>query len=571
MDGTGGASPRRPGSGRALLGSGSRVIAARTSAQASPPLDAALQLFRRFDGAGVCYCHFKSNVHLRRGLAGQTDLDILVDRRQAGAVELALLESGFRRFRPALATEYPAVEDYIGFDAGKGRLLHVHLHYRLVLGEKHLKNYQLDFGDTLLSARIADPTTGVYKSDPHHELYLLLLRATLKIRLRDFAMALCGRPYFRADMQQEFLWLLGQTQPSRLEAIARHELGARAAGCVAGLLTSGPSIWRLRALRSCAVERLSWHARSGPLSARTTRLLRELYAVAGALNRRILRRPVPFRRTCPSGGFSVAFLGTHGAGKSTVTEEIRRWLAWKLDVHVVYFGSGAGPSSLLRWPMKVLWRVLRRAPVGRRPGVPQEPNRTAPGRDWSTEGSWLGLARVAWALALALEKRSKLKSYLRARSRGMIVICDRYPQVQTLGYNDGPLLGAWLASRSRVRRRLARIEYRVYERATELAPDLVIRLDVPPEVAVRRRPQERPQELERRREVVRAVCYGERCRSLKIDASGPLDEVLLAVKRAIWEELEGAGRPTAWPAGLGMVGSGSRSATVGRHGSLAQL
>ena len=533
------------------------MTATRSLAQAPAPLEAALRLFRRFDRAGVRYCHFKSNANLGRGLAGETDLDILVDHRQAAAVELALLRSGFRRFRPTFATGYPAIEDYIGFDSERGRLIHVHLHYRLVLGEKHLKNYQLDLADTLLMSRIADPATGVYKSDPHHELYLLLVRSALKIRWRDYAMELCGKPFFRGHLQREFAWLLDRTEVSKVEALARCELGPNGAVRVADLLRAAPSIWKLRALRSCARERLSRQRRLGPLVALIARFARESCGIAGVLDRRLLHLPTPFRRTCCTGGFSVAFLGTHGAGKSTITEEIRNWLGWKVDVYHVYFGSGAGSSSLLRWPMKALLALRRGALVAPRPGQ----NRVESARQSSRETPSLGWARVLWALALALEKRSKLKRCLRARHRGMIVICDRYPQVQTLGYNDGPLLGAWLDSPSRLRRRLARIEYRVYERASQLAPDLVIRLDVPPEVAVRRRPTESLQELRRRREVVRAIRYGRRCRLLEIDASGPLDEVSLAVKRAIWQQLAGEGGAAAEPAGpmLATVGSGRRS------------
>lgn len=532
-------------------------------AQAPLPLEAALQLFRRFDYAGVRYCHFKSNATLLRGLAGETDLDILVDRRQAPAVELALLASDFRRFRPTFAAGYPAVEDYIGFDREKGRLIHVHLHYRLVLGETHLKNYQLDLADTVLTSRIADPATGVYKSDPHHELYLLLIRSALKIRWRDYAMELCGKPFFRGHLHREFTWLLDRTEVSRVEAIARRELGPRGAALVADLLSAAPSIWKLRALKSCALERLSWQRRLGPVAARITRLARELYGIAGVVNRRLVHLPRPFRRTCCAGGFSVALLGTHGAGKSTITEEVRHWLGWKLDVYLVYFGSGAGPSSLLRWPMKALLGLRRKMLVARRPGQ----NRSASGSQSLHAPARLDWARVLWALALALEKRSKLKSCLRARQRGMIVICDRYPQVQTLGYNDAPLLGAWLDSPSRLRRRLARIEYRVYERATQLAPDLVIRLDVPPDVAARRRPTESLQELCRRRQVVRVIRYGEPCRLLEIDASGPLNEVVLAVKGAIWEGLTGEPGTAADPATPVLVtaGSGSHLGAVGRH------
>ena len=64
-------------------------------------------------------------------------------------------------------------------------------------------------------------------------------------------------------------------------------------------------------------------------------------------------------------------------------------------------------------------------------------------------------ARVLWALALANEKWRKLRRAMLARSRGLIVICDRYPQTQFPGQNDGPLLWPWLSSPSPIRRALA--------------------------------------------------------------------------------------------------------------------
>jgi hypothetical protein len=44
------------------------------------------------------------------------------------------------------------------------------------------------------------------------------------------------------------------------------------------------------------------------------------------------------------------------------------------------------------------------------------------------------------------------------------------------------------------------------------------------------------EELRRRRQAVRAIHY-EGCAYAEIDASAPLEEVLVAVKRAIWEQL----------------------------------
>ncbi|HEX6144802.1 MAG TPA: hypothetical protein VFZ01_18945 [Geminicoccaceae bacterium] len=501
----------------------------------APALEVVRELFERLDQAGVRYCHFKSNAFLDDGLAGRADLDVLVDRRQAGRVADAVAGAGFRRFRSAFLTSYPGVEDHLGLDPATGTLVHLHLHYRLVVGARNLKGHELQCADALLEARVVAPDSGVFTSSPAYELFLLLVRSALKITLRDLVLGLLGRPAIRGRTRQELEWLRARTGPEEVRAIVERELGPGAAARVPALLARVPSAQALLAFRLSARDALAWCRRQSAPEAAAVQLSARAVGLLARLDRRLLHQPRPFRRTPHAGGLSIAFLGTHGAGKSTVTAEIVRWLGWKADVYPVYFGSGAGTSSLLRRPMKVVadWGPLRRLRRRQKEAAaaPAAASSDAAGR------GWLPLARAVWALALALEKRSKLRRSLRARRRGMIVICDRYPQVEVLGYNDAPLLGAWLTSPSPLRRTLARFEYRIYERAVRMTPDLVIKLDVPPEVAAGRRPEETVDELRRRREAVRRMRYGERCHYVEIDASAPVGEVLLAVKRAIWERL----------------------------------
>ena len=129
------------------------------------PLATSLRLFRALEEAGVVHCHFKSNEHLVAGLAGRTDLDVLVDRRHARTAQTVLAEVGYKRFQSRLAAAYPAVEDYLGFDEETARLIHVHVHYRLVVGEPHLKSYQLRLARLLLDTRAVDAETGVSISE----------------------------------------------------------------------------------------------------------------------------------------------------------------------------------------------------------------------------------------------------------------------------------------------------------------------------------------------------------------------------------------------------------------------
>jgi thymidylate kinase len=500
------------------------------------PLTQSLRLFRSFDEAGVVYCHFKSNEHLVAGLAGLTDLDVLVERRHAAAVQAVLVAAGFKRFESRLASAYPALEDYLGFDADTARLIHLHLHYVLAVGEPHLKSFQLRFGDALLSSRVIDADTGVYVSDPNLEMELLLIRCALKLRWRDRILGFFGRPYLRGSLLREFRWLMQRIDRDRVLESSERTLGSEASAVVKRLLVDAPTNGGLQRLRSCAMTALASDRTYGRAGAIVLRVVREAAWWFSAANRRLLRLPVAARRRNPTGGLIVTFLGPDGSGKSTLTREIRGWLGWKLDVYPAYFGSGTGSASALRWPLKLALGLYRR--VRPRPSL-EDAARTGGGTPPSGPAAREGIAKLRWiwALVLALEKRSKMRSVVRARNRGMAVVCDRYPQVQVTGFNDGPLLTGWLDSAWSWQRWLSRWELEVYRSAASNAPDLVIKLKVSPEVAGRRKPEATAAEVSRRLGALAQIEYGERCDYLTLDADQPLEKTLADVKRAIWERL----------------------------------
>jgi thymidylate kinase len=490
-----------------------------------PALPALLAVLRALDDAGVPHCHFKSNQHLAAALAGDTDLDLLVARSHARVAQALLAEHGMKRFDAGLATGYPAVEDWLGFDESSGRLIHLHVHYALPVGELHLKSYALPLERAVLEARVRDGETGVATSAPAHEWLLLLVRYALKARGRD---RFSRRPAFRGSALREYEWLRERAEPARVRALAERELGPEVAAAVAPLLERPPELAGLLRLRRALVRALAPHRTWSAPEAALRRLGREaVQRMTRRLRRSGVQLPRTFRRKSPIGGTVVAFVGCDGAGKSTVLAEMRRWLGWKLDVYSIYFGSGDGPVSPLRAPL-VFVRGLQKKARPARP--PEERSRVLVPRR-------LSAARAVWALVLAREKAARLRAAERARQRGLVVICDRYPQSQVLGFNDGPLLAPWFESGAAWKRRLARWERSVYESASRLAPDLALKLDIRPEVAVQRKPDMALAECARRRAAVAQLDWGPRCRHLVIDAEQPLEKVLLEVKRAIWAEL----------------------------------
>lgn len=230
-------------------------------------------------------------------------------------------------------------------------------------------------------------------------------------------------------------------------------------------------------------------------------------------------------------GCVVALLGSDGSGKSTLSRALTDAFAADHEVMHLYMGSGDGPSSLLRWPLKRAKRALLGPGAGavRRDAFEARAPRA------------LGFSKAVWALVLAREKTAKLRQARRAADRGVLVLCDRYPQGQTPGSTDGPLLSEWASSNSRWRRALAARELRPYALADSQQPDLVIRLNVEQETAIHRRPEHDPDALRERRRIVQELRFDKAaCGVIEIDANRPFDSVFTEVQAHISKVLETA-------------------------------
>ncbi|NIP79528.1 MAG: hypothetical protein GWM90_10050 [Gemmatimonadetes bacterium] len=507
-------------------------------APAAGALELNRSLVERLDEAGVDYCHWKSNEHLDAAMMGLTDLDLLVDPASASAFGRVLAELGFKRFDSGSGQAYPAVEDHLGMDADTGTLVHLHVHYRLVLGEEGLKGYQLPWERRILAGRRKDPVWGAYTADPHDELVLLLVRSALKVRTRDRLPPRSGRPFVRGGALRELRWLAQRVDPDRLERTAAALVGAEAASTLPRLLESAPPplLWRFRRAIRPSPELYRTHR---PVAGRLLRWGREARALARLIARRLGFRTSRSGRRDPRGGVIIAVVGADGAGKSRLLGALSPWLARKLDVVSIYFGSGDGPVSLARRPFSLARWVA--------PGRRRERAQASTGSDRPTGGEpksasrpwpWLRSAyHGSLALVLAEEKKGRLARARRSANAGRVVLCDRYPQTQFPGISDGPRLGAWLGHPRRLLRRLAAREQAIYRRAELSPPTLVLKLNVSPSVARARKPETRHQELERRIQVARDLRFPSATRVAVIDADAPFEQVLLRAQHAIWEAL----------------------------------
>lgn len=512
---------------------GPRLIT-RVSAYPSETIPALGALLDQLAEAGVGYCLWKSNIRLREALAGQTDLDLLVDREDGASLRKLLSRHRLKVLRPHGASAHDGMEHFLGMDEASGRLFHLHVHYQLVLGEQYVKNYRLPMESQVLSSvRLLD---GVPVPSAALELSILAVRALLKYRGRDVVKDVLKirSPGIPEAIQDEIAWLLNQTTPAEARA-ALEERRCPVPGPVVSQLLATVS-QSPRAGYTLLLLRTRLRRAIRPFRRRSTLRATLVYWQATQRRRRLRRRSLQVRMTPSAGGLMIALVGADGSGKSTVAGALAEWLSWKLDVRVNYLGTNV--PSPLGDRLYLAFRGLRRAQRALGNNLGQE----------SRIVRWIGSMRdTTLALHYLVIGHDRARRYRHGRSdaqEGRVVIFDRFP-LEFLSSQrrhralDGPRI--WRTSGEStgpVRRALAGAEERIYKRFG--LPDTLIVLDVSPEVSVDRKPDHSLEIVrEKSRAAVELAAIAEMrlgaVRVCKVDANRPLAQVMLEIKRKLWD------------------------------------
>lgn len=488
------------------------------------PLDALRGLVADVDAAGIRFCHWKSNAHLAAAVRGETDLDLLVDRDQAGPFRDVLHAHDFKPLIAAPGKHYPAVENFLGYDLTTGRLIHLHVHYQLVLGQQFVKDYRIPIED-----RILDSTRhigGVPVPAAEVELIILSIRVALKYRIRDAikdTTRLRG-PGIPRRIVEELNWLMNQTSTDALMRTLSDL--PEVPDLVLDLLDL-----ELNERRGLALIRSRQRLRASLRPFRRTSRVEStaLYLKALARKRsRSLGVGEKHKMTLRNGGISIALVGADGAGKSTLVGEIHDWLSWRLDVATCYMGTSESEWSV---------RILKRAAKAGRAATRRIEQRVD-GRRTASVAAATRLSHLLIALRRVEESRRKLQRHNAARkkaARGSVVLFDRFPllDVPVLGRSmDGPRLHQETdPSGSPLLRRLLTREADAFQRM--LPPDRLLALRVTPEISLRRKPDHDAPSIEAKSAAVEGIT-GDPSRFAAIDAGRPLEEVLADAKAIIW-------------------------------------
>jgi thymidylate kinase len=494
------------------------LTALSTSTQVgSEVLDLVDRLAAELVAARVQYCHWKSNEALDRSYSGDNDLDLLVARSDHDRFLEVLARLGFKAAALPPAREVPSVVHYYGLDVRSGRWVHVHAHFRLVLGDDTTKNFWLPIEGAYLTSCSHEQLFPI--PAPEFELAVLVLRLVLKHSTWDAILQ--ARGALSASEARELDWLQARTSWSSAGAVIAERLPFLATvwpDCRRAVEPGCSLRVRVRAARRLA-RALECCARRPRFRDTTLRLTRR---TTWGLRRYVLRRPV--RKRLVTGGAVVAILGGDGSGKSTAVEGVTDWLSKAFVVRRVHLGR----------PRKALSSVLVKSALAaaHRLGMfPDLAEPTAPPVDPSKPPS------TGWLVWHVLTARNRYRLYRRARrvaANGGLVVCDRFP-VPQLRLMDGPRT-AWargLPGMGRVRTALADREARYYSAFSR--PDVMAVLRVDPEVAVLRKSDEEPNYVRRRAtEVWEARWMAD---TVLIDAARSAPEVLADLRAVVWERL----------------------------------
>jgi thymidylate kinase len=456
----------------------------------------------------VRYCHWKSNAFLDLTRSGEEDLDLLIDRADEARFSATLHGLGFKLAERQVGV-LPGVLDYYGHDVSSEKLIHVHAHYQLIVGDDRTKGYRIPLERAFLEA--AQPDGEFLVPPPELELLLLVIRLMLKHGTWEAAAT--GLATIPESARAELAHLQEQADIGELHDWLDRELPwldrATFSECLQALAPGAPRLKLVRAGRRLA-RALRPCARRRPSVDFALKLSRR----ALAIGRRLLRRPAPNKRLA-AGGSLIAIVGADGAGKSTLVEALCCWLGTTFRVVPAHLGRP--PASRTTFVLTNLARV--------RGGSRRLLRRRAPR---ATEQAVL-------ATALARDRYLAYRRVRRIAVDGDLVVCDRYPLSQ-LSTMDAPRVERVMNPRRwrRLTRRLIALERRYYRAIAP--PDLVVVLRVDPEIAVRRRSDDDPDFVRSRWREIWEIDW-EAVPAHVVDAGRPQDEVLATVRSLLWSEV----------------------------------
>lgn len=500
------------------------------------------RLFNSFEQNNILYIHFKSNTNLDKSFEGKGDFDVLVDKNRISDIETLIIKCNGKRHNPVHIGSYPGVDNWLVFDDLSGKIYHLHLHYQLATGKSFVKDYVIPWNDVLFSTRVKDPNYGIYITNPNVELLLLTFRIVLKAKLFDRSKKLFGLYKLNRGMQIEWDDLSGKVSHSELLKVAE--------ALSPGVPSSIIDIISKKELTSSDFFKLHIYIRKAMSNYRRISGLEAtvrscIYNVVVRV-RKIMSvkfgRLSILRKTSLQGGLIIAFVGVDGAGKSTVSNEITKWIRLgKIECRRFYMGTGDGKTTFLNSLVKKVVRLKDKGNGKVKQGLDSPVIHSSRNKGaislFKTPYSFLKKAvKIYQISSVQSNNKKKIIRMNRYRLNGGISVLDRWPQIEIPGQNDGPKVKMFedrFTDKWYIKRRIEK-EKSNLGIVKEIKPDLVFRLNISIDTCMNRKPEHINRKgFENKLYELNQLNF-QGAKVIEVNAELPYDEELLEIKRILW-------------------------------------
>jgi thymidylate kinase len=211
----------------------------------------------------------------------------------------------------------------------------------------------------------------------------------------------------------------------------------------------------------------------------------------------------------------IAVIGADGSGKSTVSEEMLKFMSGYRPTTLCHLGKQTGN----------LRRAMRKHAFGKK----VDSRITKVGASARQKGISGPVAFVMFIASMRRVVRFTRMSVYRAM--GHAIVTDRYPQIVEPGEMDGPhLTNRYLSDFGA--RMLMHLELWLYKKMTAVRPDVVLRLNVDLETAFSRKPDHRYEALQKKIGIVPKLSFNG-APIIDIDSTQPLEKVIEQAREAV--------------------------------------
>jgi len=480
-------------------------------------LNICLNFFEYLQTEKIRYCHWKSNSHLDKALEGKTDLDILIHEDDKPKFTLALTKFDFKQIFSPPEKQFPGLFDYLGFDKETGCFIHLHVHYKLILGQKYVKNHHLPL-EILFFDNLQLSDYKIYIPKPELELFILIIRYCMKFDIVSILKYFKRKELFSKSIKNEFNLLINISNNSKLLDILKESnliiSEKKVITFINNIQNNKLTLGKILKLRRYLLVKLKRFQRNSGLKYNLY-FLKINFQKFPYLNKLFQQKKKTIDRT----GKFIALVGADGSGKSTLVKDIRKWLAWKIEVKIIYMGIPK--QKKLKYLSKLIRAISLLEKVVKVDLTVKFISKLKSNLDGYR---WLYVARKRSEILLNAEKYSKT---------GGLIISDRFP-VSNFNSMDRPMDGPRIRKETTpvlIKKAIKEEEYYINIKQ----PDKIFILNTDIKELRKRKSDLEISEHIKKANAVNQMQESDNIRI--INGNSSYDKVLLDIKTKIWESI----------------------------------